>query len=908
LNRQNNRFLSFFSFLMVAALLLPAAPAAAGPVPAVQVVPVIRVPQDVPDLQTAINQVADSGVIELAQGSYPSPQGGFQISDRPEAFTIRAAEGARVVLDGQGQRDILRFINSSKQAGRPVVFKDLIFANGRSSTDGVAPGVTMVRAEGTFINVAFENNAGLQPNSAGGGIVVAVGSVAFFNNCTWLDNTARVAGAGLAVAENSRVYIHASQFINNRTNLPGHSPMAAGGGIHAGNSILRISNSYFENNQAGYVGGGLYVIGTWNAPYDTPRADVIVANSTFVNNKAQRDPGVPPGPPTEAGAVHVEDQALLRVYHSRFAINSAEAGGGVNIYRAGAEIYQSVFQGNFTTGAAPATGFGGAISAISNDVPGEPVNYPPARLLVENTLLHGRYGGVTNNGLSAGGIFAAGDSNRNYGLNGVSKTGSSAENRSQVRLTNVIFHDFRVAQSPGGGIGGHGGALLADLAHLDLENVLITQSEASGASNSSGGGAAVLRDTWASFNNVSWMHNAVGMFGGGLFAQGSHIELNDCAFAGNQNSTQYGSAIFTSPMEETDKIPPLDVRGVVQNCTFSNNDPIPYIFDDDRQNGPINDVVYNDNRFYHADGSSTPVYSNSLATYRSVAQLNDLVIQRSNGTSTDKTQVANQFLGSVPKIGRIMAAPSRVLPLGSVENPVSPQAAYIGYAWSGGSATLNGVHVSGGAGLAAASQAGSYTLNVGGETFTADILLGPAPSAHFQASTSAGSTLISWDLQSGDFLDAAVDQGVSIPSQPSGSVQVISPEQVYSFYAITKQGGVFITADSSSPVLSAPAYVFVLAGMNQDDPRGYVPLRNAGGGTLVWTASTGSKIITLEAGSGETTTMDSIAFRINKQALSLGRHYAEIQIEAGEAGSQTVQVEILLVEHVYTVTLPLLQR
>ncbi|RLC77067.1 MAG: hypothetical protein DRI61_12180, partial [Chloroflexi bacterium] len=62
---------------------------------------IIRVPQDA-DLQTAIWLVGDGGVIEISGGTYPSPNGGFVICDLGKSFTIRAAPGETVVLDGGG--------------------------------------------------------------------------------------------------------------------------------------------------------------------------------------------------------------------------------------------------------------------------------------------------------------------------------------------------------------------------------------------------------------------------------------------------------------------------------------------------------------------------------------------------------------------------------------------------------------------------------------------------------------------------------------------------------------------------------------------------------------------------------------------------------------------------------------
>jgi hypothetical protein len=237
---------------------------------------VILVPSQVSTLQAAIAQVVNGGVIELAAGTYASPSGGWVINDRAKAFTIRAAAGATVTLDGGGARDILRLINSSVGAGRPVTFENLIFANGRSVTDGIAGGVTIQRGEATFVGCTFQNNSNTS-NTGGGGTVVAR-LKAFFSDCLWSNNSARTTGGGLALATDSRAVIHNSRLLNNRTNLPNHLPTAAGGGIHVTNSSLRVSNTRFEGNRAGYVGGGLYVLGSWQDPVSTPRAEAVIAN------------------------------------------------------------------------------------------------------------------------------------------------------------------------------------------------------------------------------------------------------------------------------------------------------------------------------------------------------------------------------------------------------------------------------------------------------------------------------------------------------------------------------------------------------------------------------------------------------------------------------------------------------
>jgi hypothetical protein len=897
----------FVMLLIAAVMMVSAIPTAAEQ--AAAAAEIIRVPQDAADLQSAIQQVSDNGVIEIAAGTYASPAGGFKLGNSNRSFTIRGAAGATVVLDGQGQRTVLFMVNNSQSSGRPVVFQDLIIANGRSTVDGTGGGVTLGWAEATFIKVTFRNNSGSQPGSGGGGTIVSNGSTAFFAGCTWENNTAVNEGAGLRVSEGSRAYVHEARFTGNRTNLPGHRTTAAGGAIHVGNAVLRVSNSYFENNQAGYVGGAIYAIGTWQAPFDAPRADVIIANSTFSGNKAQRDASVSFPAPSEGGAVHAEDQALLRIYHSSFTGNSAEAGGAVNLFRARVEISESIFQGNRASGSGPGRGFGGAISAISSDGPADPVNYPPARLTVENTFIQGRHGGTGAAGQFAGGVYASGDSGRTFGLGGVPPMGSAGDNRAQVTLRNMIFYDLDVEEAPPAFYGyGHGGALLVDHTRLVVENALIARSDAVGTSNSFGGGFAILRDSWASISGAGFVQNTTQRYGGALAAQGSRLELTSCFLADNNSPTAYGSALFISQMNPGGEMPGLPALGAVQNCVFSSNQSLPHIYEDDKSYGPINDTRYNGSAFFQPAGAGQVVYSNPLAVNQSVSALNDLVITREGAADTKKSQIPNQALGSAPRLGKIAAAPSRILPVGSVDNPGAGRSAIVGYGWSGSSAVLNGAPVEGGAGFQSTSSPGSYTLDVGGTRAASLVSLGFAPKAAVQVCPAGGETQLRWNIESGSFLEAAADLGAAIPSQASGAAAVPAPGRNYALYAITREGGTFVRSGSSLPPWSLQEAVSVLVEPGQQPERSSVQLTNFACSPLAWTASAEDTFLSLDASYGQTASAGSLTFTVQVGQLSLGRHTASILVDAGDAGAKTARVEVHVAAQVYRVYAPLVQR
>lgn len=667
--------------------------------PAVQNTSFIRVPQDT-DLQTAINQVSDGGVIEIAAGTYSSPSGGFVISDLGKSFTIRAAAGATVVLDGGGIREILTFVNSSADRGGLVVFQDLIFANGRAVTDGRAGGATLYRAQAYFLRCTFRENQGMQPSTGGGGVLVAQGSEVTFESCTWSGNTAKNFGGGLVVSDQSKVTVRDSLFVNNRTNVPGHSQTAAGGAIHVGNSTLLVYGSRFEENQAGYVGGAIYAIGEWGS-----QTYVVVGNSEFVRNSVAPAYVLPW--PTEGGAVHAEDQTVVTIYDSRFIENRAMTGGALNLYRAVVEVLRTVFQDNAATGTGAANGFGGAISAISNDVPADGnENRRTAHLVVTDSLITSA---IPSAGQSGGGIYAAGDGNRAYGLNGVTQQGTPADNRAKVTLERVVIFNVSVqeANAPGTGIGA---GMLVDLVDLTMRDSLIISNKAAGANNSSGGGLAIINNSLARLERVTLAYNVVGKFGGGMFVQGSIIEAQDCALFGNKvDNGVYGSAIFAAP----DVSRNIDADGFFSGCTMSNNVGLP-IFDDDRDiaGGPINDVRYNANRMYQPPGGY--VYRNSLAGIHDVASLNGLTVVRPrSGRNTAKVESPNIALSSLPAVGTLLAIPPYSLPSSSVA-----LRHYLGFSWNGISAELNGVPLTTTAGVVEVPGAGVYTLTVTGETST----------------------------------------------------------------------------------------------------------------------------------------------------------------------------------------------
>jgi hypothetical protein len=809
-------------------------------------------------LQSAINTAPNGAIIELAAGTYAAPAGGFTINDRGTSFTIRAASAASVVLDGQNARDILRFLNSSLAAGGPVTFQDLTFANGLSTTSGLAGGMTMQRARATFIGCVFQNNRA----NAAGGILVSAGSTAHFLDVTWSGNSARDYGGGLAVeGAGSEAVIHDSQFIGNRTNLPGHAVSAGGGGIHVGNAsaglvTLRVTNTRFQGNEAGYVGGALYAIGSWQGDPSIPTADVTVADCLFVDNKAKRDPSVVSSAPTEGGAFHAEDQTKARIYNSRFVTNSADTGGGVNLYRADVQIEGSTFQGNQAVGTAnSATGFGGAISAISNDANdattgGGVYNRRSAILAVKDSLFQGRFGAVTTVGQNGGCLYASGDSNRLYGLNGVSANGDAATNRATVSVSGSAFGDCDVVQTQANT--GRGGAVFVDLVAFTLSGSVVVNSDALPGSTTgaytAGGGLELIDQTSATVSDSTLARNTAGCYGGGILVQGATLVVDGSRLTRNGVTgtsacgAGLGATMFSGPIPGSGAIPDLSVTGEVKNSVISESTGSAIvIFDDDRTNsaGQINTVVYNNNQIRGASSGAT-IYQDSIAGAFTVAGLNALVVTRVSGGNTDKSPASNNTEpASNPVVGQIVAVPPDRLTTAS-PSEAAPTTSYLGYGWGGATnATLNGATRSGNAGLEAATSVGLQTLTVSSSTFTDTLSTAATPQAVLTANPatvpSGGSSQLSWATPGGTLIEANIDQGVGYATVSSGSA-IVTPwgTTTYRYFAITEEGGATASATVSVTGGSGPTISSFTASTVLVNP--------FGSSTLSWSVSPGASL------------------------------------------------------------------
>jgi len=771
----------------------------------------IRVPGDAANLSIAIDEIDDGGVIEMASGTYPAPSGGYIIANPGKSFTIRPAPGASVTLSGSSSRQVIRFINSTPDTESTVVFEDLVFADGYSTLNGAAGGVTLEGAAATFVRCTFRDNQSQASITGGGGTAVFLDSVAHFEDCEWIDNIAKNEGAGLRVGEGSAAFVHRGRFIGNRANPPNHRSSAAGGGLHVTDSVVWVTNSRFEGNQAGYAGGGAYALGTWQSPYTSPHAELVLANCTFEDNRSARHDSVPPAGPTEGGAVNVEDQTWAAILNSRFIENSADLGGCMSVYRADVDVVDSVFLGNRAVGDGQSNGFGGCFKVSAADLPSNPVNYPSADFSLADSFVQCRHGSTATAAQVAGGLWAGGDICRAYGIGGCATGGTLAFNRTIAEIDHVVIADCDVDW---GGVSQQGlaGAIAATLVDLELTDSLVTACDATGT-NSSGGALWFAFQSEARVAGTTLAGNTAEGFGGAVYATGCDLDLDGLQLFDNELSPgdsepeaeSYGAAVFAAPFAGTyGNTGNLAVTGTMSSSVLSRNVGMP-LFDDDRNPQPINSVRYLDNEF-HNTSFADRIYRHSLAQSKTAAELNSLVITHSG---VDKGS-GNSWLSSAPVLGSLLAAPSRVLPVTAAGDSEPSTRSYLGYAWDGGSATLDGVTVTGGRGWGPTGT-GTHTLEVAGTDFLATVGVGPAPSAALTANptTIAGgqTATLTWATPAGSFLGAFIDHGVGRRTTASGQV-VVSPSATttYRLHVTTAEGGA--TAQVTVWVDEQPAAIF----------------------------------------------------------------------------------------------------
>jgi predicted outer membrane repeat protein len=665
----------------------------------------VRVPADAGNLQDALARVADGGTVELSSGIYTAPSGGFT-NPAGKGMTIQAASGASVTLSGGGH-DIFRFTNAKRDQGKPITFMGLRFADGVSNQAFIGGGLTLGESEAIFKGCSFLNNNTVDVTKpGGGGALFIAGSVVTFDGCVFIGNTSATGGGAITALE-SRLYIVGCHFTGNRCDLPGHSPSAPGGGVYSYDSQLEISSSVFEDNHAGYVGGAVYDA----APWTSTEKLVEIKNCLFYNNGALRDASVSFGAPALGGAVHVEENITLNVYSCNFTNNVSMQAGAISTYRSVASIDHCLFRGN--KGLALGTngeGTGGAITALSADGAGEP-NRRSITLNVIDCFFIGANDG-TPDAKQGGQIFAGGDRNAAYGLNGVPQNGTVDSNRGRLNLQRVAFYKSRVDSS--NSIPARGSSVVGDFARIEADNVLFLEGDAGSGSSA----LSALSDSVAHLRKCVFQKNnahstVVESYSAAVTQFGGELTINDSNFLDNFYKPQdagKGVDMVTSPDAGGSGGAGTDMTGLVTNCIFSGATTGGRIYDGAGTDRPFNLLQYSANQFLPA----SEAYISDILAKTDVTGLNNFTATFRDGSSIKKAPAANTAPRALPDSGQILSYSIKAPLVGDPSGSIATTNLLAYSATS--NCTIDGI--ARGTDGVIDSTAGAHTLVVGAQGYT----------------------------------------------------------------------------------------------------------------------------------------------------------------------------------------------
>lgn len=664
----------------------------------------VRVPADTSSLQDALARVTDGGTVELSSGVYTAPAGGFT-NPPGKAITVQAATGASVTLSGGGSHDIFRFTNVKRDQGKPMTFIGVRFTDGVSNENFIGGALTLGEAEAAFKGCAFLNNRSTA--IGGGGALFVAASVVSFEGCVFIGNTSDRGGGGVTAID-SRVYVTGGRFSGNRCDLPGHSPDSLGGGIYGYNSQLQISSAVFEDNHAGYVGGAVYNA----APWDTTEKLLEIKNCLFLNNGALRHASVSFGAPALGGAIHVEENVTLNVYSCNFTGNVSSQAGAISTYRSVANIDHCFFRGNRALPVSTnGEGTGGAIMALSADGPRDP-NRRPITLNVTDCVFLGSDNG-TADAKQGGQIFAGGDRNAAFGLNGVPQNGTVDSNRGKLNLKRVTFYRSRVDSS--NSVPARGSGVVGDFAHIEADNVLFLEGDAGSGSSA----FSALSDSVAHLRHCVFQKNAARStptesYGAAVTQFGGELQISDTHFLDNfytpQNSGK-GVDITTSPDAGGSGGAGTDMTGLVTNCIFSGATTGGRIYDGAvTHKRPFNLLQYSLNQFM----PGSEAYVSDILTKTDVAGLNNFVVRFFDGSSLEKAPIDNVVVRLLPAAGQILNYSIKAPLVGDAGGTVMPTH-LLGYSATM-DCTIDGV--ARGTDGVIESTPGPHTLSVGSHSET----------------------------------------------------------------------------------------------------------------------------------------------------------------------------------------------
>ena len=394
-------------------------------------------------------------------------------------------------------------------AGTNITIRQCLFKENTATYSGGA--FRMQEIRGSFENCTFDRNSvkgHLQKHGFGGAICALYNSHLTMHQCLFKENTATYIGGATYIQESHSLF---ESCIFEKNKVKSLKLDTLGGAIYAyiaGNII--ITQCLFKENTATYSGGATFI----------QKSQSLFENCIFHGNKVislQQN--------TSGGAIGATDAGTnITIKQCLFKENTAtDCGGAIFMQETRGSFENSTFDRNSVKCHLQKHDFGGAICAQYNSH-----LTMHQCLFKENTATYS--GGATH------------------------------IQESQSLFESCIFERNKVnslqQQTSGGAISANGAGT-----NITIKQCLFKENTATYS-----GGAFSMLETRGSFEKCTFDRNSVKCLlqkrdsGGALCAQGnSHLTMHQCIFKEN-TATYSGGAIF---MQET--------QGSFENCTFVGN-------------------------------------------------------------------------------------------------------------------------------------------------------------------------------------------------------------------------------------------------------------------------------------------------------------------------------------------------
>ena len=428
-----------------------------------------------------------------------------------------------------------------------------------------AGAIFMQKTRGSFENCTFDRNSvkcNLQKHGFGGAICALGNSHLTMHQCLFKENTATYIGGATHIHESHSLFESCSFEKNKAKSLKLDTLGGAICASNAGNII--ITQCLFKENTATYSGGATFI----------QKSQSLFENCIFHGNKViSRQQNTSGGAISTAGI-----DTNLTIKQCLFKENAATyCGGAIKMQKARGSFVNCTFERNSVKSRLQKGDFGGSVCALDNSH----ITMHQC-LFKENTATY--MGGATYiqksqslfescifernkvNSLqqqASGGVIGATDAGTNITIKQClfkENTATSCGGAFFMQDTRGSFEKCTFDRNSAKCLlqkRDSGRALCAlGNSHLTMHQCIIKENTATYS-----GGAIVMQDTQGSFENCTFVGNAVQRlqgttFGGAISTEGSFYLMTQCLFMKN-TATFYGGACYIQ-----------DSHGSFEKCTF----------------------------------------------------------------------------------------------------------------------------------------------------------------------------------------------------------------------------------------------------------------------------------------------------------------------------------------------------